>query len=58
MCYTDYYKVVHKERMVYVMKSFLKVLTGLCVALTVLVIVKLVADACEPCMHKYFEVEK
>lgn len=44
--------------MVYVMKSFLKVLTGLCVALTVLVIAKLVADACEPCMHKYFEVEK
>lgn len=39
-------------------KSFLKVLTGLCVALTVLVVVKLIDEACEPCMHKYFEVEK
>ncbi len=40
------------------MKKLLGILIGLCTALIVLVAVKFALDACEPHMHKYFEVEK
>lgn len=49
--------IILYERTIF-MKGLLKVLIGICAAMAVLVIVKLVAEACEPCMQKYFEVEK
>ncbi len=40
------------------MKKAVNVLLGAAVVLVLAAVIKLVAEACSPCMHKYFEVEK
>ena len=40
------------------MKKILKFLAGVFVGCAILVLAKLIAEACSPCMKKYFEVDK
>ncbi len=40
------------------MKKAVNILLGATIILVLVAVVKLVLEACSPCMHKYFEVEK